>query len=268
MDGQEQYINHNETGINLDFSNKIPNNINNNNISSYFQELFYINEVVIRQQYKCPEMIFACTENSFKVYSPKNELLLNFQEDSNCLERLCCYTCRGYNMKINNTSKEIPLIFKGEKECTCYCFFSFGILEPEIELYLDFPNKQKLGCVRINFNNCCCAVCKSVLEIVDANNKVKYFIKPKCYCIGLNCFFYAKCCDIEYDIFQGNKIVGKIIKKGCNKCCKCWIKADDYIIKFPSEATIDDKFLLINGAILIDLLSFDFALFNCYTYYR
>ena len=248
----------NETNNGILMPNNSPGGLN---ASSYFSLLSSLSSVVIKQNTSIVECLCpCCIPNSYCVYHPSSDLkLFEFNEESHCCERCCCFQCRSFSMGVNNVpnnenSTYVKLI--GKKKMTIPCIIGCGTGKPVLSMDIETPKGGRLGRAKMNFNSCFCAICENRIDLFDSNNNLRYVIKPNCYCIGCYCGCFAKCCTIEYHIYENNNIVGNLEKLSCDGLKTCCPKADYYLINFPTEATPEDKMLLIIGAILLDYISF------------
>ena len=143
----------------------------------------------------------------------------------------------------------------------------------------------KKGCC-MQKNCTCCYCCFYNVEIYDENNNLRWSIglkkkylkgENKCKCFGCDCGCCFSCCGECYSDFilgifnKYGKIAGKvIIPYGCcsrklekNCCCKCCCGGccsiektfSYYQIEFPKNISSLDKFYIINGVIMYELIS-------------
>ena len=248
----------NETNDAILNPNNLPVGLNS---SSYLSHLSSLSSVVIKQRATCVECLNTrCVPNYYNVKHPlTDETLFEFKEKSGLLERYFCFQCRSYTMNVNsvpNYENNTYVKLKGNKQLTLPCLCGCGCGKPVFSMDIQFPQGGRIGRAKMNFNKCFCAICENRIDILDSNNNLRYVIKPNCFCIGCYCGCFAKCCTIEYHIYENNNIVGKLEKLSCDGLKTCCPKADYYLINFPTQATPEDKMLLIVGAILLDYISF------------
>ena len=225
-------------------------------------ELANLKKVKIVQDVEFIDCICACcTQNKYSVMVPEtDEKLFDFKENSDCPERVCCFGCRGFIMKISNLGGNARLnTYDGEKGCSLPCLYLNGCGQPSIKVTLTAPNHQLLGSVKMEYDNCCFSICSHTIVIRDEKKNIKYHIQRTSFCIA--CFIpyfscLAKPCDLLYHIYEGNQVVGEIKRVKCSGCYTFCPKGDNYEINFPDNASPVEKFLIINGVILLDYLSF------------
>ena len=202
-----------------------------------------------------------CTQNKYSVMIPQtDEKIFDFKENGSCPERFCCFRCRGFMMKISNLGGNARLnTYDGEKGCSLPCLDGNGCGQPSIKVTLTAPHHKFLGSVKMDYENCMCSICSHKIVIRDEKKNIKYHIQRSCYCIACYIPIFSclpKPCDILYHIYEGNQVVGEVKRVKCSGCLTFCPKGDNYDINFPENASPVDKFLIINGVILLDYLSF------------
>jgi hypothetical protein len=244
-------------------TNETVNQINTQSINlNLVSELANLQKVKIIQDVEfidccCP----TCTSNKYSIIDPTtDEKLFDFKENGSCPERCCCFSCRGFTMKINNLGgNNIHNTYDGEKECSLPCLLGNGCGQPSIKVTLTAPNHKFLGSVKMDYESCCCSICSHKIVIRDEKKNVRYHIQRTTYCIGCYltfCRCIPKVCDILYHIYDGNQVVGEVKKLKCSTCYTFCPKGDNYEIGFPPNASPEEKLLIIIGVILLDYLSF------------
>jgi hypothetical protein len=231
------------------------------NEQGYFNELSDLNSVDIVQKTSYIDYLCPCTENVFQVHYPDKQkrILYEMYEKSDCCERCCCFRLRSFNMKINNmTSQKNPnsILMDAHKICALPCIYGCGCGKPEITIDMKSPVQSHLGKVRMDYESCFCAICENRIDITDKSGNLRYVIKKSGVCIGCFGGCFCKCCSFDFDICENNNIVGKITKLTCDRIRIFCTKADIYTINFPSNASPEEKMLLIMGTILLDSLNF------------
>ena len=228
-------------------------------IQTSFPELANLQRVNIIQEVECIDCLCPyCTQNKYKVINPLNkQKLFDFKEDSLFLERYCSFSCRGFTLKINNTGgSNIYISMEGEKAWSLPCLCFNGCGKPTIKASFNSPKRNYFGSVKMDYDCCCFSVCNHKILIRDRNNNSRFYIKPNCYCIGCHIGIFAKCCDILFNIYEGNQIVGTVTKLFCSSFFTFCPKGDNYTINFPKNALPEEKFMIILATILLDYLSF------------
>ena len=228
---------------------------------NYFNELADLPSVDIFQDTGCLDCLFPlCIPNKYRCHTPGGaQKLYEFHEDSGCCERCCLYNCRGFTMNINNfvsPKNNVSVLMEGKKPCSLICYCGCGCGKPSLSVSLKSPQGMMLGKAQLNFDSCLCAICDNRIDIIDKAGQLRYCIKKKCFCIGCFAGCCAKCCDILFHIYQDNSEVGYVTKLGCDGIRLFFTKADNFTINFPSQASPEEKMLIIIGVILLDYFSF------------
>ena len=246
-------------------ANESVNQINSQSIilnMNIISELESLPKVKIVQDVECIDCLCpTCTQNKYSIINPTtDEKLFDFKEESSCPERFCCFGCRGFLMRISNLGgSNVRNTFEGEKGCSLPCLYGNGCGQPSIKITLTAPNHQFLGSVKMDYESCCCSICSHKIVIRDEKKNIRYHIQRTSYCIGCHlyiCRCFPKACEILYHIYEGNQVVGDVKKLKCSTCFTFCPKGDNYEINFPPNANPIEKFLIINGVILLDYLSF------------
>jgi hypothetical protein len=103
-----------------------------------------------------------------------------------------------------------------------------------------------------------CTVCDPLFHIIDHNNNVKWKIHTEyCQC-GVCCrSTYGRCSEVYFPIYTGDKT--EFDKNHSDGFVKKTFKSKDLIsdastfhIDFPTNATPEDKFMIISTVLMID----------------
>ena len=171
-------------------------------------------------------------------------------KEGNCYIGRYCSIILPINTKPNNTLVGyVKFLGFCEAFCNAYC------------------NCCK-GCCKSDCCKGCCTLCKGcckedccynyyyMCDILSPNRKLIYTIFIRKCCMDI-CSFNSCCCDTVEFAIKNTKFetVGEIIrKKKCNICGICGANST-YSIKFPPDATPENKLTIINAAIAIDILT-------------
>ena len=176
-------------------------------------------------------------------------------ERSGCCARVCCSNnCRTIEIDIRhvksaNEDPDLAKLFISAKKpcaCSCCCF-----CRPHLDIKLA-DSQQYLGTIREP-----CTCCDIETEIYDKNKQLKYGVIGNCCQFGLCCGSSAeKMAEIQFKIIQEGKVVG-MMRKLTSSFGEFFTKADSYKISFPSDATPEDKMLLICSGLLVDYQNFE-----------
>lgn len=107
-----------------------------------------------------------------------------------------------------------------------------------------------------------CTVCDPIIKIFNGANIHTFTITCDCCQCGYCCrnSMMGRCSEVNFDIFNGasteGKPTGNVFKKvkGCESVIG---DADFYTITFPSQASPEDKLMLIGAVIMIDYLYYE-----------
>ena len=128
--------------------------------------------------------------------------------------------------------------------CCCFC-------RPYMDVRLA-DNGQRLGIIREP-----CTCCDIVTYVMDGNGSLRYEIVGDCCQLGLCCgSAVQKLANINFDIRQNGFVVGSV-KKLSSNIGEFFTKADSFEIVFPTNATPNDKLLLIINGLMLDYQNFE-----------
>lgn len=225
-------------------------------------ELNNCTEVVIKQQPEFFEMITGCeTANRYHVFgvTPQGmKYLFKCMERSDWCMRACCPSnIREFNMEIYHivnggiqiNSKKFANAFKPLK-CSCFC-----CNRPEILVNMGEEStlvgriKHKFSCFDPEF------------EVFESNGNLKYFVHADCCQCGLLCSnnICGKFSTAVFNIYSvgTNSLVATISKMSAQSYSEVVTDADSYKVTFPSDASPNDKILLIVLGLMIDYQYFE-----------
>jgi hypothetical protein len=107
-----------------------------------------------------------------------------------------------------------------------------------------------------------CWCCHPTLHVEDAHGDLKYKLVGDNMCLRCcNCFYwFCRCCPeyvIEIKNPKTDKKEGKIKKKFAGVAKELFTDADNFKIHFPSDATPNERALLLGSVVLADYLYFE-----------
>jgi len=239
--------------------------------------------VAVRQDLQWLEEIFACCEvrNKYKVSTipvglenkkfddqelTSFPMLFDVREDSTICCRLCCANMRAFKMGFfppgTPHSPRWPAtepMLMLDRPFRCSCWLGRCYAPQQIHVHAE---GQKVGYVEQDcrcFDCCCLWTCWA--KSFDATNQpVHSFETPIC---GRNCCA-PTCCNHVFtinvlDARDETKKLGVIknIWPGCNWRGLCSPSASNFVIIFPSNATKEEKGLLVGSMFLHDFLFFE-----------
>lgn len=183
-------------------------------------------------------------KNNYVVTDDKGKNIYAISEDSECLQRFCCHNHRALSFNLHETDLTGPIIAKYKKEL--HCAGLSCCWRPKMDV---FDGNNKLGHIYDQF-----AWCNLTQNVYDKNNELLYKSDGNCCQLGLHCF---PCLNtVEIPIFQKEKQVS-VINKDANGIQECMLQHNQFSIKFPPGATLEQKKLLIGSAMLFDMVYFE-----------
>ena len=222
-------------------------------------ELAECTGAILRQEVEMFEVISGCeTQNRYHVFlqSPMGlKYAFKCIERSGCCSRCCCSNdCRSLKLDIRHVASAIEdadlskIFISAKKPCACsFCCFC----RAHLDIILS-ENHLHIGRIREP-----CTCCDIETEIYDKNNELKYHVVGDCCQYGLCCGSSAeKLAEIEFRIKSHGQTVGAM-KKLSSSMGEYFSKADSYKITFPTNATPEEKMLLICAGLLIDYQNFE-----------
>ena len=288
--GQQNYNQgFNQQGNNQGGYNQIPNYNNNNQMNNQniqqivnqvkFQlgicddPMVLLNEAkvaYVKQKPCMMELLTGCeTKNIYDVYGrDKNGqaiYLFKCKEDSGCCERQYCRgDSRPFKMLVKHVTN--PLIqdedfmntwavYDRPFKCTCFC-----LERPKLKGYYKNMQGNMFGEVRQPFT-----CCDPVFTIKDYNKEPKYQIHGDCCQCGLLCRGgIGECSQVVFGIypvtcsdFDISKSIGTIKKVSAGFLQELLTDADNFEILFPSDASPEEKLLIIGATLMIDYRYFE-----------
>ena len=225
-----------------------------------------IDEMMIKQVPDILEALCSCCcqkPNTYRCLAKFGKKLIEYFQckefSGDCMRFFCPVKCREFIMKgkfmINNEQESDDfensyLRMKKPLRCPCFC-----ACRPKFEIEYLNPEKkyEKIGI--INFE---CSFCDPVFVIQKETKQKLYYVEAQCCQMGLLCrnnligkteeaHFYI------YNYYDRKKIIGDICKQSCNSHSI----ADNFLIKFPKDASSKEKLLIMLTAIMIDYQYFE-----------
>ena len=203
------------------------------------------------------------SENEYNIFVKEDgikKFLLSCREDSNSTNKFfCAKPRREFNMYVNHFETFSETTKKQKKANFLHlwkpykCPF-FGYSRPLLEIYL---KGKKYGEIKEPFIKCC----DPIFEIYNQKNELRYKFYNNCCQAG---FIFSKlrcgqCCNVDIPIYIGieeenfsNNHIGIIKKYPDENYNSITTNTSSYQVKFPDDASAEDKVLLLMGVILMD----------------
>jgi len=181
------------------------------------------------------------------------------KEESSCFCRVCLMNMREFDMEIKAEQPgKDPVAYQLHRpfKCTlnCCCF----LLNPQ-EIQVNDDSGNNIGKVVQDWR-CIDAMCgKTYWKVLNKDDNTEYIIQNN-QCCNANMCAPTLCCPVRefgiYDAQEAN-VVGSLqnLFPGCN--LRGCLATDSYKLSFPTDATPDQKALLLGGAFLIEYMLFE-----------
>jgi len=108
--------------------------------------------------------------------------------------------------------------------------------------------------------NPCQCNCDLNLEVYDSVNQLQYKLKADCCQKGVQCAKYPcePCQTVNFNVTTvGGLVVASVMKKTAGYCASMVSTADNWIVTFPNNSTVETKALLTSASIFLDYLFFE-----------
>lgn len=186
-------------------------------------------------------------KNTYELYheSEKGEMIGRAGEESACLERICLQNGRGLEWSMRRYNKTGPLAFKVKKErswvcCACFSRPAGSVSDGEGH----FLGKLTMPCTP----------CNHPIEVSDSNSKMKWKLDGSCLQVGVCCPCVQ---DAVFTITDASgREVGDVrrLQLTLFECCCPQMR---WAVKFPPDASPEDKILLLSAQMMLDTYYFD-----------
>jgi len=194
------------------------------------------------------------------VSKDKKHTLMKGRERSSCLCRACCGDRRSFRMAMETEGKDEDRspVFEMDRPWHCRWFcFPCSFCTQVINVY---SHGRPLGHVRER-----CWICTPHLNVWDERDTLRYTMVGENMCCRCSlcsgaCCWCIKCCpDFTFSIRDGvsGHEEGTVTKKFSGVGKELFTNADNYKMKFPPNASPNDRALLVSASVLIDYLYFE-----------
>lgn len=200
-------------------------------------------------------------DQMFKKALKKNHLA-TAKEKSECCQRICCGPYREFTMKVKageDTGDEGGKLAEFERpfKCTCFCYFCY--INPQQIIAKD-KDDNVIGSVEQTFICPRDYFCTRHFEVKNAEGELDYYIRDN-LCMDCNMCAPSLCFKVrtlEIVSKDRTEVLGTIrnIFPGCT-LRSFFGDADNYVLEFPTDATVAQKTTLLAGNILLDFLLFE-----------
>ncbi|KAK8803210.1 hypothetical protein WA158_000904 [Blastocystis sp. Blastoise] len=171
-------------------------------------------------------------------------------EDSECCQRQMCGSAREFTMFIKtSTGQDILMMHRPFKCQLCACCNL-----PELSSY--FPNNTEVPIGKICADFDCC---DDKFTIYDHNEMPIMSVHGDCCQMGKFCHFPCEGFDtIHYSILNtASGQEGAVDKKFSSFTRELLSDADNFIVVFPPNSTLNERVLVLSSTFLIDFMYFE-----------
>jgi len=189
------------------------------------------------------------TENKYKIKNSAGQTIFYAIEKSDCCNRCCLGNLREFDIRITNFSgKELIGLQRHVSGQGIFCWCCLQSIN------VAFPTGNAIGSVEEIWS-----FCNTILAVKDNSGQKIYVIKGPDACTLKFCPPTFCCNDIVFEISNATEgeCVGTIIKKWSGFSREVFTDADNFQIIFPSNATVENKAILIGATFLIDFMYFE-----------
>jgi len=229
---------------------------------------------MINQHINWIQCLFGCEQRNvydiFTVHQGKTIRLYRSAEESGFCTRCCCPThCRSYLLPIkyvggmageidDDTTDAFQVCHMNRPwVCTCYCFNY-----PEMSVSMSI-NNQTASIGQIQSKVCHpCTCCTVTFHVNNAAGQAIYTIEGACSQCGICCeTFWGRCSETILNIYRGAETAnqqpcGSFIKQ--SQCFTSFCtNADAFVLHFPQGCSVEEKFLLISAAMMVQYIYFE-----------
>jgi len=207
-------------------------------------------KLFIKQRIRASDICALLTgcevEKKFNIHGASGEILYSAKEQSNCFCRICCQTIRPLNINIRDPTGKDVITFIRPMNCAGMCC---GIFYPHCTQALTVSiNGESAGIVRER-----ATWCYPVFHIFDSLGSAILKVRGPM-------FHFGTCGEnVPFDVISidnGNQVA--TITKLWGGCCRdAVLDADNFVIEFILNTSVEEKALVLATAFLIDLMYFE-----------
>lgn len=203
--------------------------------------------IMVKQEFAAGDLCGCEAKNRYRVSVPNGEsegrIFLYVDEDSECVERVCCSVNRSLTLTVHEGSSSLGAIAQKMRkpfhlQGCCFWRPSFEVL----------AGPTKIGTIEDPF-----ACCEMNQHIMDERGKLLYTTTGSVCQLGLCCPCVSP---VDFQIRKDGKEVGSISKRPLT-CTECMGKTNRFTVDFPAKASPVEKRLIFSAAMLADLEYFE-----------
>mmetsp|Transcript_75790 Transcript_75790/g.222238 ORF Transcript_75790/g.222238 Transcript_75790/m.222238 type:complete len:240 (+) Transcript_75790:67-786(+) len=209
-------------------------------------------KILIKQEFAAMEMCGCEARNRYRISQPINDdqegpnIFLYIDEDSACLERICCSVNRSLTLNVHHgATKDGPVVQAMHKPFHCQgCCF----MRPRFEVFKGARGSEMIGRVEDP-----CRCCEMDQQVFDKEDKLLFTTQGGVCQAGMCC----PCCfSVDFDI-KKDGVKAATISKRPMTCCEMCQRTNRFLVDFDQITDPNEKRMVLAAAMLIDLEYFE-----------
>lgn len=209
------------------------------------------NKILIKQEWAAMETCGCEAKNRYRISVPQGEtdegdVFLYMDEESSCLERICCGPNRSLTLRLHEgKTKDDPIVQEMHKPFHCQgCCF----MRPHFDVYAGKDGANKIGKIDDPFK--CCQMDQ---QIYSKDDELLYTTQGSVCQLGMCC---PVCFDVTFDILKNENKVGEIKKPPLN-FTECCCATNRFLVDFQQIDDPEHRRMIFAAAMLLDLEYFE-----------
>mmetsp|Transcript_33587 Transcript_33587/g.94332 ORF Transcript_33587/g.94332 Transcript_33587/m.94332 type:complete len:242 (-) Transcript_33587:139-864(-) len=208
-------------------------------------------KVLIKQEWAALEMCSCEAKNRYRVSQPKDDnkegdVFLYINEESNCLERICCSANRSLTLQVHEGStKDGPVQQSMQKPFHCQgCCF----LRPHFDVF-------DAGGAQIGKIEDPCKICTMDQKVYVGQGEAETFRTNGSVCqAGMCC---PCCAEVKFEVQDSSsRAVAEIVKPPLD-LTECCCATNRFLVDFKSVEGANERRMIFAAAMLLDLEYFE-----------
>lgn len=208
--------------------------------------------VLVKQEFAAVELCGIEAKNRYRVSVPTGDgrqegaAFLYLNEESQCLERICCNLSRSLKMMVHQGgSKDGDVLMTMHKNFSCPgpC----PCLRPRFDVF-EGTTQNKIGSIEDP-----CRCCTIDQQVFNGSGKLMYTTS------GSGCqggMFCPMCCDVNVAILKEGKKVGNVSKLALS-CGEACAKTNRFCLDMEQLPDPEERKMALAAAMLLDLQYFE-----------
>mmetsp|Transcript_36463 Transcript_36463/g.84837 ORF Transcript_36463/g.84837 Transcript_36463/m.84837 type:complete len:235 (-) Transcript_36463:135-839(-) len=208
-------------------------------------------KIMVKQEFAALECCGCEARNRYRISEPNGEeegpnIFLYIDEDSNCVERICCSVNRSLTLNVHlGATKDGPVVQSMHKPFSCQ---GCCCLRPSFTVYAGPEGSNLIGTIEDP-----CRCCMMDQQVYDRDHKLLFTTYGSiCQC-GICC---PCCASVDFDVLKDGIKAASISKRPMT-LCECLQKTNRFIVDFDQIDDFTEKRMLLAAAMLADLEYFE-----------